>query len=223
MHGKHFPHPDITLCDVPQIPDFHVNLLSVSQLTKGLRCSFTFHPHFCVIQDQHGDQIGGGEWCDGLYILGVDGNNIPHTFATTTSPTTLDLWHQRLGHPAPSTLRFFNLLYPCIPKTSQLPCMTCPLSIQCHTPFTLSNNKSTTPFQLIHMDIWGKSRLPTHQGFRYFLIIVDDFTRTTWAFLLINKFETHLKFKQFVFDVKNQHGHYVRAVRRDNGTKFTSA
>ena len=37
--------------DVLHVPSFHVNLLSVSKLTKSLNCSLTFYPDFCVLQD----------------------------------------------------------------------------------------------------------------------------------------------------------------------------
>ena len=37
--------------DVLCAPSFHVNLLSVSQLTSALNCSFHFFPTFCILQD----------------------------------------------------------------------------------------------------------------------------------------------------------------------------
>ena len=39
----------ITLTDVLYVPDFKVNLLSVSKLTQALGCNVTFYPDYCVV------------------------------------------------------------------------------------------------------------------------------------------------------------------------------
>lgn len=68
----------------------------------------------------------------------------------------------------------------------------------------------------------GKSQVPTHQGFNYFLTIVDDYTRITWIFLMVNKSKTFIKLRQFIIDVKNQHNTNIHTIRSNNGTEFTS-
>ena len=39
------------------------------------------------------------------------------------------------------------------------------------------------------MDVWGPYRVPTHDGKRYFLTLVDDYSRFTWLILLNSKAE----------------------------------
>lgn len=39
------------------------------------------------------------------------------------------------------------------------------------------------------MDVWGPYSISTHDGFKYFLTIVDDATRSTWAFQMKTKSE----------------------------------
>ena len=56
-------------------------------------------------------------------------------------------------------------------------------------PYSLSGHHSDVPFALIHMGIWGPYRAVTQQKYRYFLTIVDDHSRATWAYLLQNKSE----------------------------------
>lgn len=58
-------------------------------------------------------------------------------------------------------------------------CDICPLAKQTRLSFPLSSIKTTAPFDLIHYDIWGSHKTHTHSGARYFLTIVDDFTRFT--------------------------------------------
>lgn len=43
--------PHIKLDGVLKVPQFRVNLLSVSKLTQALKCTMTFFSDFCVVQD----------------------------------------------------------------------------------------------------------------------------------------------------------------------------
>lgn len=52
-------------------------------------------------------------------------------------------------------------------------------------------------FELIHVDIWGPYQTPSHSGARYFLTIVDDYSRGLWLYLLNNKSEASLQLKNF--------------------------
>lgn len=45
------------ITNVFHIPNFKYNLLSVSKLTKKLRCSITFFPHFCVFQELYNGKV----------------------------------------------------------------------------------------------------------------------------------------------------------------------
>ncbi|XP_075076494.1 uncharacterized protein LOC142163140 [Nicotiana tabacum] len=50
------------------------------------------------------------------------------------------------------------------------------VSHQTRLAFPLSNISTSAPFDLLHCDVWGPHKVPTHSGARYFLTIVDDFT-----------------------------------------------
>jgi hypothetical protein len=41
----------ISLKNVLGVPSFKVDLMSISQITRGLNCSVTFFPYWCVLQD----------------------------------------------------------------------------------------------------------------------------------------------------------------------------
>ena len=58
-----------------------------------------------------------------------------------------------------------------------------------HLSFVSNNHLSIHVFDLIHCDIWGPYNVPTHDGMRYFLTIVDDCSRFTWTYLLKYKFD----------------------------------
>lgn len=78
-------------------------------------------------------------------------------------------------------LKLFKDELPCVNNK----CIVCLQAKQTRLPFPVSNIKSTHCFDLIHIDVWGPYKEPTHQGYQYFLTIVDDFSRATWVYLLI--------------------------------------
>ncbi|XP_075086103.1 uncharacterized protein LOC142168841 [Nicotiana tabacum] len=74
------------------------------------------------------------------------------------------LWHRRLGHAPFRVLKNIDGL-----KVVQLKdhlCTVCPLAKQSRLPFILSNICYFHPFDLVHVDVWGPYRVPTHDGKR---------------------------------------------------------
>lgn len=84
------------------------------------------------------------------------------------------------------------------------------------TIFSSSTIKSTSAFELIHMDIWGQFPPSFIHYHSYFLTIVDDFTRDTWIFLMKSKTEAMLLIVQFITYVYNQCSKHVKQIRSDN-------
>ena len=76
-------------------------------------------------------------------------------------------------------------------------CYVCPLAKQTRLSFPISTISSTKPFELIHCDIWGPHKKISYSGARYFLTIVDDFSRYTWIFLMRHKSETQSNIRTF--------------------------
>ena len=94
------------------------------------------------------------------------------------------LWHFRLGHPSFNKLSSLqDILTSFYSKCNDI-CTICPLAKQKRLPFPSNNNMSTKPFALIHVDVWGPYSVCTYDGFRFFLTIVDDATRSTWVYLM---------------------------------------
>ena len=128
--------------------------------------------------------IGSGKQHAGLYYMSPPPNQA-HASQISTDP---DLWHKRLGHPFLACLQHVSSLLH-IPITKNLipihnNCSICPKAKQIRLPFPLSTIKSHSPFNLLHCNIWGPHKTPTHFGKRFFLTRVDDYTRCTWLFLM---------------------------------------
>ncbi|CAI7870959.1 unnamed protein product [Closterium sp. NIES-54] len=102
------------------------------------------------------------------------------------------LWHHRLGHPSLPCLRGMHsrLLVsglprslPPLPPSPALPCLPCVEGRQRAAPHS-SFPPTTAPLQTLHMDVWGPARISGQGRERYFLLVVDDYTRYTMVFPL---------------------------------------
>ena len=81
-------------------------------------------------------------------------------------------------------------------------------------------NKSSNFFELIHVDLWGPYRTPSHSGARYFLTIVDDYSRGVWLYLLTTKSEAPEQLKKFCALTERQFNTKIKRIRSDNGIEF---
>ncbi|PKI55652.1 hypothetical protein CRG98_023963 [Punica granatum] len=68
----------------------------------------------------------------------------------------------------------------------------------------------------------GPYKISSITGARYFLSIVDDFSRGVWVYLLRDKSEAHGFLINLCKLVKNQFDRTVKTVRSDNGSEFMS-
>ena len=88
------------------------------------------------------------------------------------------------------------------------------------TPYNLSQTTVAQPFDLIHIDIWGPSRVTYKGKYKYFVTIVDEYSRGTWVYLMIHKSESFENLRTFCEYARNQFGKHVKIVRSDNGLEF---
>nr|GEU94014.1 retrovirus-related Pol polyprotein from transposon TNT 1-94 [Tanacetum cinerariifolium] len=72
----------------------------------------------------------------------------------------------------------------------------------------------------VHSDLWGPSQVESLGGKRYFLSIVDNYSRRVWVYILKFKHEAFGKFKVWKQLVENQTERTVKKLRTDNGLEF---
>ena len=115
-------------------------------------------------------------------------HHLPTVSAATPSrspSTTLNLWHSRLGHAFVSHIRSLATSGQLGSVESEsFDCVACQLGKQSALPFNNSDSISSTPFDLMHSDVWGPVPIPTLGGSHYFVIFVDGYYRYTWLYLL---------------------------------------
>ncbi|KAJ6842176.1 uncharacterized protein M6B38_302290 [Iris pallida] len=90
--------------------------------------------------------------------------------------------------------------------------------------FKSKNAVSTTrPLQLLHMDLFGPSRIASLGGKLYAFFIIDDFSRYTWVYFLVRKNDALSEFVTFCKKVQNEKGFMITHICSDHGDEFENA
>ncbi|CAI7729943.1 unnamed protein product [Closterium sp. NIES-54] len=106
------------------------------------------------------------------------------------------LWHHRLGHPSVLRLRGMasRLLVSGLPRSlPPLPQGPGPTYVPCvegcqrAAPHSSQFPPTEAPLQTLHMDVWGPACVRGQGHDRYFLLVVDDYSRYTAVFPLHSK------------------------------------
>jgi hypothetical protein len=219
--------PSFTVTDVLFVPNFSINLLSVSQLCNSTKYFVQFNKFQCFIHDQDTRMmIGFADMFEGLYYLKLADKEVQaHTTNGSSHSNTIipdkALWHFRLGHTSLHRMKLLHSKFPYIVVDNKGVCDICHIARQKKIPFTVSLNKAVSPFDIIHCDIWGPISTKSIHGYSYFLTIVDDYSRFTWIMLMKSKAETRQKLIDFVNLIDTQHNTKIKIIRSDNGVEFT--
>ncbi|KAM6588273.1 hypothetical protein CsatA_010878 [Cannabis sativa] len=137
----------------------------------------------------------------------------------SSNVSLVNLWHQRLGHPSKIIMnKVLHSLH--IPTADPSFCNACQYGKLHQFTFLSSQHSTTTPFEIIHTDLWGPSPYPTNEGFKYYIIFIDDFTKYTWIFPLKVKSDTTHVFQYFNNYVERQFGVKIKSLQADWGGEF---
>ena len=93
--------------------------------------------------------------------------------------------------------------FPCVKYNKSFVCDVCHFAKQKGLCFPISTSKSKKCFDLIHVDVWGPYSIPSIHGHKYFLTIVNDYSRYTWIFLLKQKSEVVNVLENFSYFCSN--------------------
>jgi hypothetical protein len=183
--------------------------------------------------------IGLGDQAHGLYRLVVNGTHptIPtldsqllnktvnltctssHVNATSVIPLSA-LWHFRLGHLSHRRLSHMSQLYPTIVVDNKAACDVCHYAKQKKLSFPVSTSHSSSKYEMLHFDIWDPLSIASVHNHKFFLTIVDDYSRYTWIILLKSKAEVSSHIQNFITSIQTQFHITPKIIRSDNGPEF---
>ena len=90
------------------------------------------------------------------------------------------LWHQLIGHPSGDVVYILLKSLNCSNSDNWNNNVyeVCLRAKQTLTYFSVADNRAKELFDIIHCDTWGPYRVPSLCDARYFLTLVDDFSRS---------------------------------------------
>ena len=202
------------------------NLISVHALTKA-GYEILFHEQGAVIRG-NSVEINVGS-ANRLYFLDLDTEvTVPTEVACGASEATqtLELWHARLSH-----IGFTQLERLAKMKDSPITGMTITNFDKCMCEACIMSklkdtshpskvkHKATAPYEVLWSDLAGPLKIPTRNGEKYVLGILDEYSRWVWVFLLKTKDEATQQFDKFL----TRHTavrHLIRVVSTDKGGEY---
>ena len=97
----------------------------------------------------------------------------------------------------------------------------CQLEKQTKKSFKSKNIIFTSrPLELLHLDLFGPTRITSLRCSKYGLVVVDDFSRFTWVSFLVHKDETFSSFIRILKRIMNEKNTMIVSIRSDHGSKF---
>ena len=135
-------------------------------------------------------------------------------------PQTLELWHRRFSHINYGDLKqmIANGLVNGLnvdPSSSPDPiCEPCIAGKQ-HRIVNKSATRSVVPLEIIHCDLHGPMPVRSPEGYRFFMVFVDDATRLWAVYFLKHKSDAPTGFWMFKAMIENATGKKIKVLHDD--------
>nr|GEW08725.1 ribonuclease H-like domain-containing protein [Tanacetum cinerariifolium] len=154
---------------------YQVSLLYVYSLSKDNKFRVIFDEDTCVIQDSFlRTQVGTDKESNGLYFLNTSKKLVNNNIQVCCLSKCI--WHNKPGHPSDQVLDILRHKLNLETNTKINLCEVCYKAKQTREPFPISEHKTKSLGDLVHLDVWGPYKVQSREGYKYFLTIVDDYT-----------------------------------------------
>jgi len=199
-------------------PQIIKNLISVRRFTRDNNVSVEFDPFGFSLKDLISGRLLSRHNSTGdLYPLTPPELPPQACFLTTTSLP----WHDRLGHPGAQVfdVLFHHFNLSCNKDDSSNFCNSCQLSNSKRLPFFASNSFTFSPFDIIHCDLWT-SPITSKTGYKYYMVLIDNFSHFIWVYPLKYKSETFPTVVKFHRLIATQFNRLIKTFQCDLGGEF---
>ena len=142
------------------------------------------------------------------------------------SNNKLEQWHSKFGHANLDYIVRTSQLnavkgMPTLKRLSRFSCESCRLNKHRKVTFqTLENIRSRRPLQLLYLDVWGPTSVVGRKGERFYLSIIDDYSRRVAIYPIFEKSDVFEVFERHVIRAERALNLPVKAIRTDNGREF---
>jgi hypothetical protein len=152
---------------------------------------------------------------------------LPTRISTPQALTALastSTWHHRFGHPGRDIISKLSSTAVIHYNKSQSDPLCHAYQLGHHTrlPFHSSSSHTNRPFKLIQCDLWTLPILSI-SCYKYYLVVLDDFTHYLWTFPLQLKSDTFTTFSNFFSYASIQFSSTIKTIQCDNGREFDNS
>lgn len=220
---------DARIEDVLYVPQIRKNLFSVGICAKKGYC-VSFKEKTVFLKKDKEIQAVGYIQENNIYRLlfkVIPQNNNLCREANVTA-TTLQKWHERLGHINKKSLKqvIASQAVQGVKLTCEKDffCEPCQLSKAHRLKFNKNNSKESRwkPGEFIHTDICGPFSEMSIGGARYYLLFLDEATDYRTIYFIKHKSDVLEKLKEFNERTKNKFGYNIKTLRADNGREYAN-
>lgn len=216
---------EIVFSDVYYIPTLCNNIISLGQLSESGYTVLIKDEHLWVYDKQDLLLMKVRRATNRLYKILMETSKPMCMFSKLEENS--QLWHSRLGHVNYQAMMLMSkqeMVYG-FPKIAQPKevCSGCLMSKQVRQSFpSQSNFRAQEALELIYGDLCRPISPATIGGNKYFLLLVDDYSRMMWIYMLASKDEAFEMFKKFQATVEKQSEKKIKVFRSDRGGEFVS-
>ncbi|KAH9806495.1 hypothetical protein KPL71_002780 [Citrus sinensis] len=224
-----------SLHEVRHTPRLKRNLISLGMLDSS---GYFFKSKSGGLEIRKGTEIVmKGVKEKGLYVLQGSSVSVQEGISAVSKEDRTKLWHLRLGHISIKGLLELSkqgLLGG--DRIQQLEfCENCIFGKSHRSKFHKGEHMSKQVLDYAHTDLWGPAQVPSLSGGRYFMSLIDDYSRNVWIYILKTKDQALEwiyilktkdqaleKFKVWKSLVENQSGFKLKCLRINNDLEFCS-
>ena len=217
----HTSNTHFSLRNVLCVPSITKNLISISKFYISNNASIEFLPYTFLVKDLHTWAILlTGKAKDGVYEWPTSTPLLAFSSIKTTSLA----WHHRLGHPILSILQHViskHDLDLSSSSFSKFSCDACHCNKSHKLSFSTSTITFTRPLQIIFSDVWT-SPIMSYDGFKYYVIFVDYFTKYIWLYPLKQKSHVNDIFVRFKAITEKHFNQNIHTLYYDNNGEYVA-
>ena len=139
--------------------------------------------------------------------------------SSTVSSSSINVLHRQLGHPSSKVMKHVltNCKHLQFSNKTQIPdfCDACQYGKVHKLHFGVTENKTASPLELIHTDLWGPTPITSLNGYRYYISFIDDYSRYTLIYPLKAKSQALSVFITFRTQVEKQFETVIKVLQSD--------
>jgi hypothetical protein len=217
---------EITLNDVLFVPELETNLISVNKIVNN-DFSVIFNDSGCKINFKNTNVAVAIKYGNLFKLKMAEEKlnlvNVGHPF------NCQHFWHRRFGHRDPTVIGnilkngLASGLDNIVDCGVHEKCEVCLRGKMARLSFPKqAQRKTTSILDLIHSDVCGPIEPTTPAGNRYFMTLIDDYSRFTTVYCIKKKSEVAEKIIEFVKMCEVQFGRKIKSIRSDQGGEYTN-